>query len=95
MVQAFGANAGSYERRRPERTALYQVVRDNIETLYGAIDDGALDIKLGKHAKKELEAYPRGPDHRVSSSPLLFEVRESRLRALVPRFCAGQVCQVQ
>ncbi len=57
MVQAFGANAGSYERRRPERTALYQVVRDNIETLYGAIDDGALDIKLGKHAKKELEAY--------------------------------------
>jgi hypothetical protein len=33
------------------------VVRDNLETLYGAIDDGALDIKLPKHAKKELEAY--------------------------------------
>jgi hypothetical protein len=50
-------NARLYERRRPEQTALYEVVRDNLETLYGAIDDGALDIKLPKHAKKELEAY--------------------------------------
>ena len=32
-------------------------VRDNLETLYGAIDDGALDVRLPKHAKKELEAY--------------------------------------
>ncbi len=32
-------------------------MRDNLETLYGAIDDGALDVKLPKHAKKELEAY--------------------------------------
>ncbi len=46
-----------YERRRPERTMLYQVVADNLETLYGAIDDGALSFKLGKHARKELEAY--------------------------------------
>jgi Transposase zinc-binding domain len=51
------SHTGQYERRRPERTALYDVVRDNLETLYGAIDDGALDIKLAKHAKKELEAY--------------------------------------
>ena len=46
-----------YERRRPETTALYEVVRDNLETLYGAIDDGALDVRVPKHAKKELEAY--------------------------------------
>jgi hypothetical protein len=52
------SHAGQYERRRPERTALYEVVRDNLETLYGAIDDGALDIKLAKHAKKELEGVP-------------------------------------
>lgn len=25
----------------PERTALNEVVRDNLETLYGAIEDGA------------------------------------------------------
>jgi hypothetical protein len=49
--------AGGYQRRRPETTALYEVVRDNLETLYGAIDDGALDVRLPKHAKKELEAY--------------------------------------
>jgi hypothetical protein len=46
-----------YQRHRPETTALYEVVRDNLETLYGAIEDGALDIRLPKHAKKELEGY--------------------------------------
>ena len=33
---------GVYRRHRPETTALYEVVRDNLETLCGAIDDGAL-----------------------------------------------------
>jgi len=46
-----------YERHRPEQTSLYAVVRDNIETLYGAIDEGALDVRLPKHARKELDAY--------------------------------------
>jgi Putative transposase/Transposase zinc-binding domain len=46
-----------YERHRPERTTLYAVVRDNLETLYGAIDEGALDVKVSKHARKELEGY--------------------------------------
>lgn len=46
-----------YERRRPERTTLYEVVRDNVETLYGAIDDGAIALRIPEHAKKELEAH--------------------------------------
>ena len=49
--------AARYKRRRPETTALYELVRDNLDTLYGAIDDGALDVRIPKHAKKELEAY--------------------------------------
>ncbi|HMI83253.1 MAG TPA: transposase [Polyangiaceae bacterium] len=57
MGLAARKHAGQYERHRPELTTLYEVVRDNLETLYGAIDDGALDVKLPKHAKKELEAY--------------------------------------
>jgi len=36
-------------------TALYELVRDNLETLYGAIDDRALDVRLAKHQRKELE----------------------------------------
>jgi hypothetical protein len=48
---------GVYRRHRPETTALYEVVRDNLETLYGAIDDGALAVRIPKHARKELEAY--------------------------------------
>lgn len=32
-------------------------MRDNLETLYGAIDDGALAVRVPKHAKKELAAY--------------------------------------
>jgi hypothetical protein len=51
------AAVASYRCRQPETTGLYEVVRDNLETLYGAIDDSALDIQLPKHAKKELEAY--------------------------------------
>ena len=48
---------GVYKRHRPETTALYEVVRDNLETLYGAFDDGALAVRIPKHARKELEAY--------------------------------------
>jgi len=47
---------GVYQRHRPEATALYEVVRDNLETLYGAIGDGALAVRISKHARKELEA---------------------------------------
>jgi hypothetical protein len=49
--------AGAHRRHRPETTALYEVVRDNLETLYGGIDDGALDVRIPKHARKELESY--------------------------------------
>jgi hypothetical protein len=51
------ASSGVYRRHRPETTALYEVVRDNLETLYGAIDDGAIAVRILKHARKELEAY--------------------------------------
>jgi hypothetical protein len=30
---------------------------DNLETLYGAIEDGALAVRIPKHTRKELEAY--------------------------------------
>jgi hypothetical protein len=33
-----------HELDRPERTLLYEVVRDNLETLYAAIVDGDLDV---------------------------------------------------
>jgi len=46
-----------YRRHQPETTALYEVVRDNLETLYGAIDDGSLAVRIPKHARKELLAY--------------------------------------
>lgn len=49
--------APAYQRHRPETTALYEVVRDNLDTLYAAIDDGALDVRIPKHAKKELDAF--------------------------------------
>ena len=51
-----GAAPGVYRRRRPESTALYEVVRDNLETLFGAIDDGALAFRIPRHAREELLA---------------------------------------
>jgi hypothetical protein len=54
-VQSHGPR--KYRRRKPEDTDLYEVVRDNLATLYGAIDDGALTARLPKHARDELTAY--------------------------------------
>ena len=46
-----------FKPRDPGATVLYEVVRDNLETLYGAIGDGAIAVRIPKHARKELEAY--------------------------------------
>ena len=43
---------GAHPRLKTARCA-----SDNIETLYGAIEDGALAVRIPKHARKELEAY--------------------------------------
>ena len=42
--------SGVYKPRDPRTTALYEVVRDNLETLYGAIGDGAIAVRIPKHA---------------------------------------------
>jgi hypothetical protein len=34
----------TYQRRRPERTTLYEVVRDNVETLYEALGEGGATL---------------------------------------------------
>jgi hypothetical protein len=46
-----------YTRRRPEQTTLYEVVRDNLATLYAAVDDGALSIALPDFVRKELDGF--------------------------------------
>ena len=46
-----------YERRRPEQSTLYKVVQDNLATLYEAVDDGALPIRLPDFVRKELEGF--------------------------------------
>jgi hypothetical protein len=50
---AAASPAHHYQRGRPEETTLYAVVRDNLETLYDAIEEGALDVKVSKHAHKD------------------------------------------
>ena len=49
--------AAVYARRRPEETTLYKVVQANLATLYGAVDDNALAIRLPGFVRKELEGY--------------------------------------
>ena len=46
-----------YARRHPEQTTLYEVVRDNLATLYAAVDEGALPIALPGFVRKELDGY--------------------------------------
>ena len=49
--------AAAYACHRPEATTLYTVVRENLETLYAAIDDGALSIALPPFVRAELDGY--------------------------------------
>ena len=48
--------SGVYKPRDPRTTALYEVVRDTLETLYGAIEDGAIAVHIPKHARSALGA---------------------------------------
>jgi hypothetical protein len=45
-----------YERRRPEHGALYQVVRDNLHTLYAAVEQGSA-APLPEFVRREFEQY--------------------------------------
>ena len=59
MLDALNPSAASgyaYERRRPEQGTLYQVVRDNLQTLYAAIEDG-FACPLPAFVRNELEQY--------------------------------------
>ncbi|HEY3234424.1 MAG TPA: transposase zinc-binding domain-containing protein [Polyangiaceae bacterium] len=47
----------TYERHRPETTTLYAVVRDNINTLYGAVQAGFTGAALPEFVRAELEGY--------------------------------------
>jgi len=50
------AKKPTYSRRRPEQSALYQVVRDNLYTLYAAIEQG-FAAPLPGFVREELEGY--------------------------------------
>ena len=45
-----------YEQRRPEQGTLYQVVRDNLQTLYAAVEDGVAS-PLPAFVRDELDRY--------------------------------------
>ena len=44
-------------RRQPELGTLHQVVRENIETLYAAVEQGEVGLSLPGFVRRELEAY--------------------------------------
>jgi len=46
-----------YERRRPETTKLHQVVRDNLNTLYAAVDAGFGGAQLPGFVRLDLERF--------------------------------------
>jgi hypothetical protein len=46
----------SYARRRPENNTLHRVVRENVETLYAAIEAGDAGA-LPAFVRKEIESY--------------------------------------
>jgi Putative transposase/Transposase zinc-binding domain len=51
------AHGYSYARHRPETTTLYAVVRDNLNTLYAAVETGFSGVALPEFVRNELEGY--------------------------------------
>ena len=68
-----------YRRREPERGKLYEVIRDNLQTLYAAIEDGFAS-PLPAFVRDEFERYldcvadsaPPPVDERQSKKALLW-----------------------
>jgi hypothetical protein len=55
---ALTPNAGySYQRRNVERTTLYQLVRDHLETFYQAVEDGFASAPLPNFVRREFERF--------------------------------------
>jgi hypothetical protein len=46
-----------YQRRRPDQGSLYQVVRDNLETFYAAVEEGFVSAPLPSFVRDELEGF--------------------------------------
>jgi hypothetical protein len=46
-----------YQRATPERTTLYDVVRENLQTLYAAVEDGYAGAALPPFVRQEFEGY--------------------------------------
>ena len=52
-----GGHRYAYERHRPELGTLHRVVRENLHTLYAAVEDGSVGVALPGFVKRELEGY--------------------------------------
>jgi len=50
-------SAGTYQRHQPEKTTLYAVVRENLATLYTAVEAGFEGAALPPFVRKELDGY--------------------------------------
>ncbi len=57
MPVVHAAPQAVHARHRPEETTLYEVVGDNLETPYAAVDEGALSVGLPSFVRKELDGY--------------------------------------
>ena len=57
-VPALPRGAGpTYRRREVERTTLYQVVCDHVESFYAAVEEGSVSAPLPAFVRKEFEDY--------------------------------------
>lgn len=56
-ISSEAAHRYVYERRRPELSTLHQVVRENLQTLYAAVEEGFVGAALPDFVRRELESY--------------------------------------
>jgi hypothetical protein len=86
---ACAARSYVYERRRPESTTLHRVVRENLATLYAAVEQGFAS-PLGSFVKDELEGYLACGVLARGSATMQCENAECRQKKLVAFCCKGR-----
>ena len=52
-----GRSSSETGRRRPESSTLHRVVRENLQTLYAAVQDGFATAALPEFVRREFEGY--------------------------------------
>ena len=89
-LELFRAGGYTYKPRRPQDETLYEVVRENLQTLYAAVDEGFAGAGLPSFVRNELESYLECGLHCRGFAYIGCRFKECPNKHLVAFSCGGR-----